>query len=162
VREFPWHLDSVRHLGRSFRMLGDYQRSLGRFGAAAASLQQAQRIFDALVKANPSVFEFQADLAACYVTQGQASRTQNKLDEAFERFQKAQLVLETLARIQPGVRQFQSELAMVYFQIGVTHHENKNPTAARQAYQISRELWDKVVRANPQDLHYRANYSDAL
>jgi tetratricopeptide (TPR) repeat protein len=163
VGEFPRSPDAKRLLANSFRLLGAQQRRSGcDLNEVLATLRKAQGVLEAVAKANPSVTRHQADLVSCMVSVAEVYRAQKRFDDALVQLQKARENQELLAHFHSGVPGQQAELAHIYFQIGVTHTESGKRNEAGQAYEVARGLWEKVLRANPENLMWRADYSDTL
>ena len=88
--------------------IGLLQHATGRTLPALESHERARVIWERLVRENPSVTEFQSELAESHEYIGVVQRHLGRPSEALESYEKALAIQERLARENPSVTRFQS------------------------------------------------------
>jgi tetratricopeptide (TPR) repeat protein len=118
-------------------------------------LEQAIPILEELVRANPDVILFEADLAGAYQLFGTFQAGSDNWRAALAAFHQARFWREKLVRDHPTVIRFRGDLVDLYHSLGA-NTENVQTEAARHYYRlacINREwlLHEKLREANPVD-----------
>ena len=91
----------------------------GRPAEALASYEQARAIRERLARENPSVTEFQSDLAGSHNNIGVLQDETGRPAEALASYEQARAIRERLVRENPSVTEFQSDLATSHNNIGI-------------------------------------------
>ena len=95
------------------------ERDTGHPDQALESYGKALAIWERLTRENPSVTEFQSDLARSHNNIGDVQSATGHPDQALESYGKALAIQERLARENPSVTEFQSDLAASHNNIGL-------------------------------------------
>ena len=118
-------------------------------GALESSRVGRLAIQQKLADANPSVSEFQSDLANSHNSIGILLEATGKPAEAMEAHQSALAIRRKLADANPSVSEFQSDLALSHNNIGILLKKTGKPAEALKAYEASLAIGQKLADANP-------------
>ena len=111
-------------------MLGE----TGKPAEALAASEQARAIQERLARENPTVTQFQCDLANSHNNIGKLLSETGKPAEALAAHEQARAICERLVRDNPTVTEFQSELAASHNNIGILLRETGKPAEALAAH----------------------------
>jgi serine/threonine protein kinase/tetratricopeptide (TPR) repeat protein len=145
AQQYPNNVEVQITLSQSYRALADQQRDTARPDEVIATLRKGQAAAEAAARAAPSLIRAQAELATCLFELGEVCRLGGRADEALEHLHGARLIQEKLVRLSPGARTHKAHLARTYYEVGCLHADRRRRTDARQAFAISRDLWDEIV-----------------
>ena len=121
----------------------------GKPAEALAAYEQARAIRERLARENPTVTQFQSDLATSHDNIGMLLRETGKPAEALAAYEQARAIQERLARENPTVTQFQSDLAVSHNNIGMLLSDTGKPAEALAAYEQARAIQERLARENP-------------
>ena len=121
----------------------------GKPAEALAAYEQARAIRERLARENPTVTEFQHDLAKSHNNIGVLLSATGKPAEALAAYEQARAIEERLARENPTVTQFQSDLAGSHNNIGMVLSDIGKPAEAIAAYEQARAIFERLARENP-------------
>ena len=117
--------------------------------------ESALAISQKLAAANPTVSEFQLEVAASHGNLGKMQNASGRLTEAMQSHQAARGIFERLANANPEVTGFQSELASCHTNIGNALMNAGKPAEALAAYESSLALERKLVESNPTEIEFQ-------
>ena len=119
--------------------------------------EQALAIEEPLVKANPTITQYQDFLAIHYAGIGLVLSRKGHRDEAVAAFRRVVDVREALARANPTVPGYQSTWAGELNNLGNRLFEAGRNAEALAAYRRALEIEEPVAKANPEVFQYQ-NY----
>ena len=129
--------------------LGQTYRGDRRQGGRTASLRGIAGDLVEARRENPSVTQFQSDLAKSHNNIGILRSELGRRAEAMASYEKALAIRERLVREFPTVTQFQSDLARSHHNIGALQSEVGRPAEAMASYELSRAIRERLVREDP-------------
>src|SRR5262245_35469172 len=98
-----------------------YRRQPSQTSKAEAAWQEAVTLREQLARANPTVSQFQSDLAAIYNNLGDWFRETKQLTKAAALHQQALDIRAQLVRLHPTVLEFQRNLAKSHSNLGIMY-----------------------------------------
>jgi serine/threonine protein kinase len=141
--------ESLERLASASSDLGSLTNEIGNKQDALAAFQEALAINQKLADANPTVAQFQSNLAAGHYSIGYLLHATGQPAEALKAYQSALAIRKTLADANPTVTQFQSRLADSHNTIGLLLHDTGQPAEALKAYQLALAIRQTLADANP-------------
>jgi tetratricopeptide (TPR) repeat protein len=138
----------ARLAGAAFE-LGQLTSEIGDKQDALRSYQESLSIRDRLARENPSVTEFQRDLAASHYETGKLQSETGHLDAAFQSYANALAIGERLERQNPSVNELQRDLAQIHSSIGSLHRDTGHPELALESYGESLAIRERLARGKP-------------
>ena len=115
-----------------------------------------------LADANPSVTEFQRDLAGSDSNIGFLLIQTRKPDEALKFFQAALAIGAKLADANPSVTRFQSDLATAYLNLGSALAETGAPADGLNSYRAALAILRSMVQQHPESHDFASQLSVTL
>ena len=128
---------------------------MGRPAKASKQYDRAESITQKLVKANPSITEFQRVLATSQAYVGDLLTRMGKRTEALAAYGVLRGILQKLADANPSVAEFQRMLADSVLRIGSFRQADGHVADAVEAYRKALAMWEKLPSPTPID-HYNA------
>ena len=110
---------------------------------AIASYQKALTLYEALAKADPTVPEYQSNLANTHDILGDLFGEDRSL-EAEESYQEALTIREALTKAHPTVNEYQSDLANSHENLGIIFHATGRPEEAEVSFQDAEAIRAKI------------------
>jgi serine/threonine-protein kinase len=142
--------DAVRSvLAHSHHSIGAAHDSMEKPEEALTAYRKALVIQQKLADANPTVTDFQRDLAKTHQRIGVVLWRSGKLDESLESSRQALAIQQKLADASPAVADFQLDLAKTHNNLGVLLWERGRPEEALPLYRKAVDIKEKFARANP-------------
>ncbi len=141
--------ESLARLASAAFGLGKLSDEIGDKQDAIKSYEQSIAILTPLVDTNPTVTEFQSDLAKCHHNIGSLLSETGKPGEALVAYEKSREIRERLVEANPTVTKFQNDLAASHNNIGTLLSETGKPGEALAAFERAREIRERLVAANP-------------
>jgi tetratricopeptide (TPR) repeat protein len=126
------------------------------------SYGKALAIQERLARENPSVTEFQSDLALSHHNIGRLQSATGHPDQALESYGKALAIQERLARENPRVTAFQSDLAKSHGNIGNLQRARRHPDQALESYGKALAIQERLARENPSVTEFRSDLGATL
>ena len=155
VRNQPGIVNHRNGLGRAFYNLGNvYGIDLGQRKEAMENFEQARAIQQSLVQENPTVGEYQYDLAR---TCGQIGAFQRffRPVESLLNFEHARDLLQALVRDHPRVTRYSVDMVFTEFQIGDRQIDFGRFPEALVSLERGRDLCELLVRETPSNFEMR-------
>jgi tetratricopeptide (TPR) repeat protein len=121
----------------------------GRRTEALQAFDRSRAIREKLAAANPTVTQFQTDLAEILNNIGVIQRLSSQRAEALQSFQKALVIREKLVALNPTVTSYQSQMATNLGNIAAIQRETGEPAKALESYQRALAVREHIVDANP-------------
>ena len=121
----------------------------GRPTEALQSYKTARAIRQKLADANPSITQYQRDLAATDVNIGLLFSNTGKPAEALRAYEPAKSIQQRLADANPSDTEVQRELALSHNNIGIILMESGKSAEAQRSYEAARAIRQKLADANP-------------
>ena len=137
---------SLSRLGEASYDLGKLTEKIGDKADALRACEESLAIRERRVRENPSVTQFQSDLARTHSLIGRLQGDIGRQADAMASLQKARPIRERLARENPSVTQIQSELAASHANIGRLQRQMGRPLEALESHQQARDLRATVTR----------------
>ena len=150
-----WHATTPRKPIISAYLAGNYinmallQNDTGQPRRRLESASQARAIQERLVHENPSVGEFQSDLAMNHEIIGRIQSATGRRADALTSFQQARAIQERLARESPAVTEYQRQLCGTYNDIGNIQRATGHPAEAIESFEKARPILETFARENP-------------
>lgn len=146
--EFP--TDAVHaQLAANHHNIGLALNETGKPAEALQSYQKALNIWQKLADNNPSVTQYQKDLALVRNSIGYLLKQTGQPQEALQSFQKALDIRQKLANDNPTVTQYQRDLANSHNNIGIQLRQMGRPAEALQSYQKGVAIQQMLAEVNP-------------
>ena len=102
-----------------------------------------------MVEADPTVTQFQSDLAQSDNNIGFLQQESGHLTEALASLEQARAILQKLADANPAVTRFEGDLAQSHQVIGAVQDQTGHPAEALASYERARAILQKLVDSNP-------------
>ena len=141
--------DSLARLAAASSDLGDLTSEIGDKQDALRAFEESLAIRELLARENPSVTQFQSDLAQSHNRIGILQRATGRPAEALESYKQARAILERLARENPSVIQLQRDLAVSHDYIGMLQSETGRPADALASLAEFRAILARLAGENP-------------
>jgi serine/threonine-protein kinase len=142
--------DAVRSIvAGSYYFIAFVLSGTGKPEEALAWHRKALAIYQKLADANPTVTQFQSNLAWSHNDIGSVLNNTGKLEEALASYRQALAIRQKLADANPTVTQFQSELAWSHSDIGLALSRTGKPEEALASQRKALAIRQKLVDANP-------------
>jgi serine/threonine-protein kinase len=155
-------LENQRDLALNYRRIGNRLCRTGRLKEGREMLGKGHSLMEELATKNPSVNDFQMLLAVSHRYIAHSYHDHKDLDKAYEHYRLGGTILEKLANRQKEVWPVQNELALCYFHAGRLQLKRGQKKAGLQKLRLARSIHERVVQANPDNLHYRVDLAAAL
>jgi serine/threonine-protein kinase len=155
-------LDDQRDLALNYRRIGTRLCNNGRVREGRDMLDRGHALLEELAKKNPSVTEFQSLLAVSHRYLAHSYENTRDLDKAYEHYRLGGRILEKLASRQKEVWPIQNDLAVFYYHGGRVQLKRGQRKEGLIKLRLARSIHERVVRANPDNMHYRVDLSAAL
>ena len=140
---------SLARLGSAGYDLGRITDEIGDKVEALRAYEESLAIRERLARENPSVTQFQSDLATILSRIGRLQIVIGRQTEAMAPIEQGRAIRERLAHQNPSVTQFQSDLAASHANIGYLQHSMGQPTEAMAAFEQALAIRERLVRGNP-------------
>ncbi len=134
----------------------------GRSGPGAGVVRQGAGDPGTAGAENPSVTEFQSDLAGSHYNIGKLQHDTGNPDQALESYGKALAIQERLARDNPSVTKFQSSLASSHNNIGSVQGDTGHPDQALESYRKALAIRERLACEHPEAPDYASNVGSTL
>jgi tetratricopeptide (TPR) repeat protein len=131
------------------------QSEAGRPAEALASYEQARPILERLARENPSVTDFQRDLAMSLINIGNLQSEAGRPAEALASYEQARPILERLAREHPESPEFASDLGGTLHNLARIDLDQRRFDEARDKLRRAIESQRKALAAYPDHPNYR-------
>lgn len=112
---------------------------------AESAYLAALNIQEPLVKENPSVYEYQHELADILTDQGNLYRDTNRVKDAETAYKKALDIRRQLAKINPA---YQTSLAVTLYDVGDLYNDTGEAAKSEAAYQEALDIFRQAAKAN--------------
>jgi len=126
---------------------------------AIASYQKALTLYEALAKADPTVPEYQSNLANTHYNMGILFLETDRRLEAEVSYQKALILYEAVAKADPTVPEYQSNLANTHDILGDLFGEDRS-LEAEESYQEALTIREALTKAHPTVNEYQSNLAN--
>ena len=150
-------LDETRDADAHFAQGFEFQVSEPK--KAIASYQKALTLYEALAKADPTVPEYQSNLANTHYGLGDLFDDTDRPEEAIASYQKARAMYEALAKTDPTVPEYQSNLANTHDILGDLFGEDRS-LEAEESYQEALTIREALTKAHPTVPEYQSNLAN--
>jgi serine/threonine-protein kinase len=135
---------------------------LGSVSDAIGSYTEAIALIDGLVNANPSVTEFQSDLAQTHGNIAVLQSATGQTNQALESFCKASAIWERLVRENPSVTTFRSKLGRTYGNIGVLQTDTGQLNRALESCGKALAIQKRLARENRSATEFQSDLATTL
>jgi serine/threonine protein kinase/Tfp pilus assembly protein PilF len=147
--------DALAKLAGANLDLARTTREIGSADDALRSCAEAIAILERLVLENPTVRQFQNDLADAQYRLGYLQGDMGRPTEAMDSFRLALRIRERLARDHPTVAEYQSNLAASHNQIGNLLAAAGRPLEAMDSYQRALRISERLAGDHPAIMRYQ-------
>jgi tetratricopeptide (TPR) repeat protein len=161
----PQDMDNRRAIANCRRIIADVLAAAGETDEAIESYNAARQALAELVRHNPDVPDYAADLAGVQMNLGDQLRQSGDLPSALDELLAAATALEILCEGESSVPRRQRDLGVALRAAGEVLMDLDRPDEARAKLEASREVLSRLVREQPADPTYAAELkatSDAL
>jgi serine/threonine protein kinase/tetratricopeptide (TPR) repeat protein len=141
--------ESRQALGKAYFQLADLTGQIGSREQALAVHQKGLAIRQQLADANPTVFQYQRDLAWSHCSIGYLLWQTGKTKEALESWQKDLAIRQKVADANPTVTQDQCSLVASHNNIAWLVSRTGGTREALESYRKTVAIQQKLVDANP-------------
>ena len=149
--------ESMSRLAQVAFDLAVLTNEIGNKQDALTASQRALEIQERLVRDNPTVTEYQNDLARSHNNIGALLSGTGEPNEALSAHQRALEIRERLVRDNPTVTEYQGDLARSHYNIGTLLSKIGQPREAMASYQRALEIEARLVRDNPSVTEYQGD-----
>jgi serine/threonine protein kinase/tetratricopeptide (TPR) repeat protein len=149
--------DELGSRPESLVRIGVRLRDSGKPAEALKAFEAALAIRQKLADANPTVIQFQSELAESHDTIGSALAYMRKPADALKQYEGALAIRQKLADASATVIQFQSDLATSHDKIGLLMTETGKPAEALKAYEAALAIRQKLADANATVIEFQSD-----
>ncbi len=150
--ELNGRLDFQSHLAASYQNIGFIQcRVTDQVPEALQSHRRALSIHETLARENPTVDDYQDQLAWCLTNIGLIQDSLGQVNEALQTHQRALSIRDRLALRQPSVAWFQNQVAYSNWYIGLLQRKAGREDDALQSLRKAQTIFEKLAGSNSID-----------
>ena len=149
-------------LAKSHSCLANAHAALGKSEEALRLHECAREHLEQLVQANPSVTDYQCELAMTCLALAKLERASGRWQAAQRAGQRANDLLNKLVQANPTVPSFQEKLATSYADLGRCRHQGEQPAAAVDHFEQAHRIGAKLVQDHPKEVEFQASLAATL
>ena len=124
---------------------------MGRIAEAMPYYLEARDLYERLIRDHPDVADYHYRLSGVFRTISNIQENSGQTDQALQSIGKANDLLEGIVRKHPGDLAFLSSLAITIRWTGqIYHRRTESPADAIPFYRRAIELYERLVRQNPE------------
>ena len=153
--------ESLQALANGLFDLGKLTFEIGDQEDAIKSYLETEQIFSLLVLKNPTVTQYQADLANSHDRLGVLYRDTGRSKAAEVSYEKALALRESLVLKNPTVTEYQADLARSHYNFGNLYIDTGRNKEAEVSYEKALALRETLVQKNPTVTQYQANLASS-
>ncbi|MGE3818973.1 MAG: tetratricopeptide repeat protein, partial [Isosphaeraceae bacterium] len=148
--------ESLARLAKAGSELGFLTIEIGDKQDAITAYRESLAIFNRLARENPSIIQFQTDLATIHLNLGNLLSDIGQAGAAREALGRALAIWERLARENPAIIRFQSDLATSHNALGRLLQATGQLGTAREALERALAIREHLARENPAITQYQS------
>jgi serine/threonine-protein kinase len=158
-QQAPDNLDNQYRLAVCYRLMGPAEATVEQ---ALATLEKALARLEPLARANPTVDDYQFELAGLHLTRGEVYGGADDSPQALRSFQRACDVLQPLADNSPTSIRYRRELAVALRALAVELALSGRPGEARAPLEASRRYLEQLVADHGDESDFRTQLDETL
>jgi serine/threonine protein kinase/tetratricopeptide (TPR) repeat protein len=144
-------------VAKSCSCLANAHAALGKSEEALRLRECAREHLEQLVQANPSVTDYQRELAMTYLDLARLERVSGRWQAAQRAGQRAHDLWNKLVQANPTVPSLQEKLATSYADLGRCRHQGGQPTAAVGDFEQARRIGAQLVQDHPKEIEFQTS-----
>jgi eukaryotic-like serine/threonine-protein kinase len=147
--------------GRAYLLLGFITDETATKPEAISHYQKAQAIFAVLARDNPTVADFQRNLAQSHDHLGKLFGDTGQPAAAFEEYTESFRIRKELLKTHPGEADYQNDLGVSHGLLGLWYQKQRQWDRAREELGQSIKIREDLLGTHPGVLAYQAGLADA-